>query len=74
MPTSFSATSNYSLDSVLDSAAKNASSDMAASALDLPVTALAGVGPKVAEQLTQLGIARIFDLLLHLPRDYEDRS
>ena len=74
MPTSFSATSNYSLDSVLDSAAKNASSDMAASALDLPVTALAGVGPKVAEQLTQLGITRIFDLLLHLPRDYEDRS
>jgi len=44
------------------------------SALDMPVTALAGVGPKVAEQLTQLGIVRIFDLLLHLPRDYEDRS
>ena len=44
------------------------------SALDMPVTALAGVGPKVAEQLTQLGIASIFDLLLHLPRDYEDRS
>ena len=44
------------------------------SALDMPVTALAGVGPKVAEQLTQLGVARIFDLLLHLPRDYEDRS
>ncbi|OLF36795.1 MULTISPECIES: ATP-dependent DNA helicase RecG [unclassified Psychrobacter] len=45
-----------------------------ASALDMPVTALAGVGPKVAEQLTQLSITRIFDLLLHLPRDYEDRS
>ncbi|MGM8899609.1 MULTISPECIES: ATP-dependent DNA helicase RecG [unclassified Psychrobacter] len=45
-----------------------------ASALDMPVTALAGVGPKVSEQLTQLGITRIFDLLLHLPRDYEDRS
>ncbi len=44
------------------------------SAIDMPVTALAGVGPKVAEQLAQLGIARIFDLLLHLPRDYEDRS
>ncbi|MFZ2844878.1 ATP-dependent DNA helicase RecG [Psychrobacter sp.] len=44
------------------------------SALDMPVTALAGVGPKVAEQLAQLGIVRIFDLLLHLPRDYEDRS
>lgn len=44
------------------------------STLDMPVTALAGVGPKVAEQLMQLGIVRIFDLLLHLPRDYEDRS
>ncbi|MBP2279742.1 ATP-dependent DNA helicase RecG [Psychrobacter sp. PL19] len=44
------------------------------SALDMPVTALAGVGPKVAEQLMQLGIARVFDLLLHLPRAYEDRS
>jgi ATP-dependent DNA helicase RecG len=28
----------------------------------------------VAEQLAQLNIKRIFDLLLHLPRDYEDRS
>ena len=49
-------------------------SDMPVSALDMPVTALAGVGAKVAEQLAQLGIVRIFDLLLHLPRDYEDRS
>ena len=49
-------------------------SDVTASALDMPVTALAGVGPKVAEQLAQLNIKRIFDLLLHLPRDYEDRS
>lgn len=44
------------------------------SALDMPVTALAGVGSKIAEQLAQLGIVRIFDLLLHLPRAYEDRS
>ena len=50
------------------------SSGMPVSALDMPVTALAGVGSKVAEQLAQLGIERIFDLLLHLPRDYEDRS
>lgn len=49
-------------------------SELPMSALDMPVTALAGVGPKVADQLTQLGVARIFDLLLHLPRDYEDRS
>jgi ATP-dependent DNA helicase RecG len=40
----------------------------------MPVTALAGVGVKVAEQLEQLSIKRIFDLLLHLPRAYEDRS
>ncbi|WP_228293235.1 ATP-dependent DNA helicase RecG [Psychrobacter sp. K31L] len=49
-------------------------SEQPLSALDMPVTALAGVGSKVAEQLAQLGIIRIFDLLLHLPRDYEDRS
>lgn len=49
-------------------------SDRPVSALDIPVTALAGVGAKVAEQLAQLNIKRIFDLLLHLPRDYEDRS
>ncbi|MGP4864904.1 ATP-dependent DNA helicase RecG [Psychrobacter sp. T6-5] len=48
--------------------------DVPLSALDMPVTALAGVGTKVAEQLAQLDIKRIFDLLLHLPRDYEDRS
>ena len=48
--------------------------DLPPSALDMPVTALAGVGAKVAEQLAQLNIKRIFDLLLHLPRDYEDRS
>ena len=48
--------------------------DVPLSALDMPVTALAGVGTKVAEQLAQLNIKRIFDLLLHLPRDYEDRS
>ena len=70
MPTSLSPTSAYSS----NSASKQAVSDGIASAIDLPVTALAGVGPKVAEQLSQLGISRIFDLLLHLPRDYEDRS
>ena len=43
-------------------------------ALDMLVSALPGVGPKVADQLAQLDIVRIFDLLLHLPRGYEDRS
>ncbi|TXD96266.1 ATP-dependent DNA helicase RecG [Psychrobacter frigidicola] len=52
----------------------NLTAGHAPSSLDMPVIALAGVGPKVAEQLAQLGIVRIFDLLLHLPRDYEDRS
>ena len=64
------------------SASRPAALDMSApmhkghapSSLDMPVTALAGVGVKVAEQLAQLGIERIFDLLLHLPRNYEDRS
>ena len=42
--------------------------------VNLPVNALAGVGTKVAEQLAQLEITRVFDLLMHLPRDYEDRS
>ncbi len=43
-------------------------------AIDLSVSALAGVGSKIEGQLAQLGISRLFDLLLHLPRDYEDRS
>lgn len=67
MPTSVSRTTTLN-------SADPIRSEMPVSALDMPVTALAGVGPKVAEQLSQLGIARIFDLLLHLPRDYEDRS
>ena len=66
MPTSTSPSLAYSSD--------HFKSDLPVSALDMPVTALAGVGLKVAEQLAQLNIKRIFDLLLHLPRDYEDRS
>lgn len=49
-------------------------STQAASAVDLPVHVLAGVGSQIEGQLEQLGIQRLFDLLLHLPRDYEDRS
>ncbi|WP_296405249.1 ATP-dependent DNA helicase RecG [Psychrobacter sp.] len=45
-----------------------------ATAVDLPVHVLAGVGSKIEGQLEQLSIKRLFDLLLHLPRDYEDRS
>ena len=54
--------------------AANSATANAPPAVDLPVSALAGVGVKVEGQLAQLHIARIFDLLLHLPRDYEDRS
>ncbi|UZA06961.1 ATP-dependent DNA helicase RecG [Moraxella bovis] len=39
-----------------------------------PITALAGVGQPLAKKLAELNIHRIFDLLMHLPRDYEDRS
>lgn len=42
--------------------------------IHLPVTALSGVGQALAGRLAELGIHRIFDMLLHLPRDYEDRS
>ncbi|MDO4700123.1 MAG: ATP-dependent DNA helicase RecG [Moraxella sp.] len=41
---------------------------------NLPVSALTGVGLALATRLADLGIYRIFDLLMHLPRDYEDRS
>lgn len=65
---------SVSVNASLPSAADHFRSELPLSALDMPVTALAGVGLKVAEQLAQLNIKRIFDLLLHLPRDYEDRS
>ncbi|NIP72122.1 MAG: ATP-dependent DNA helicase RecG [Gammaproteobacteria bacterium] len=44
-------------------------------ALDrLPVTALRGVGPRVAERLQRLAIRTVQDLLFHLPLRYEDRT
>ncbi|MDO4897636.1 MAG: ATP-dependent DNA helicase RecG [Moraxella sp.] len=39
-----------------------------------PITALTGVGQALANKLAELDIHRIFDLLMHLPKDYEDRS
>jgi ATP-dependent DNA helicase RecG len=39
-----------------------------------PVTELKGVGAKVAEQLTKLGIHSVQDMLFHLPLRYEDRT
>ena len=38
------------------------------------VTALKGVGSKVAERLEKLGISQIQDLLFHLPLRYQDRT
>jgi ATP-dependent DNA helicase RecG len=43
------------------------------SPLQLPVTAVRGVGPERAAQLARLGIHTVEDLLLHRPRRYEDR-
>lgn len=40
----------------------------------LAVTALPGVGPKLAERLARLGIDSAEDVLLHLPLRYQDRS
>ncbi|MGM9540415.1 ATP-dependent DNA helicase RecG [Anaerovibrio sp.] len=38
------------------------------------IESLKGVGPKKAQQLHGLGIFRLFDLLTHFPRAYEDQS
>ncbi|WP_221075629.1 ATP-dependent DNA helicase RecG [Agarivorans aestuarii] len=40
----------------------------------LPITALKGVGDKLAEKLLRLHIRNVGDLLLHLPLRYEDRT
>ncbi len=46
---------------------------MHSSELDNPVETLSGIGPKRAALLAGMGIATIGDLLLHLPREYQDR-
>ena len=40
----------------------------------IPVTELAGVGPKKAEGLTELDIETVLDLVMHYPRRYIDRT
>ncbi|HEY5716673.1 MAG TPA: ATP-dependent DNA helicase RecG, partial [Psychromonas sp.] len=40
----------------------------------IPVTALKGVGIKVAEKLAKLGLHSVSDLLFHLPLHYQDRT
>jgi ATP-dependent DNA helicase RecG len=39
-----------------------------------PITALKGVGAKVAEKLANLGLRTVQDVLFHLPHRYEDRT
>ena len=39
-----------------------------------PITALKGVGAKVAEKLQNLGLRTVQDVLFHLPHRYEDRT
>lgn len=41
---------------------------------DLPVTQLRAVGPKLSEQLGEMGIATVLDLIEHYPRRYHDRT
>ena len=40
----------------------------------MPITALKGVGAKVAEKLAKLGLLTVQDALFHLPLRYEDRT
>jgi len=40
----------------------------------MTLTALHGVGPKLAEKINDLGIHQVTDLLFHLPMRYEDRT
>ena len=39
-----------------------------------PVTILKGVGPRIAERLTAIGVETIQDVLFHLPLRYQDRT
>lgn len=40
----------------------------------MPLTALKGVGPRLAERLAKLGLHCVEDLLFHLPTRYQDRT
>ena len=41
---------------------------------EAPLSALSGVGPRVADKLAAYGLLRVQDLWLHLPLRYEDRT
>jgi ATP-dependent DNA helicase RecG len=40
--------------------------------LEVPVTTVSGVGPRLAERLSRLGLRTVRDLLEHIPRSYLD--
>jgi ATP-dependent DNA helicase RecG len=42
--------------------------------LSVPVTAISGIGASASQKLARLGIHTAADLLLHYPRDWEDRE
>src|SRR3954454_12559123 len=44
------------------------------SALDVSLTSLSGVGPKLAEAAAEAGIATLGDLLLRFPHSHRDRT
>src|SRR5829696_6673975 len=44
------------------------------STLDVSLTALSGVGPKLAEAAVEAGIATLGDLLLRFPHSHRDRT
>ena len=46
----------------------------AATLVELPVSTLKGVGPKMTQRLRNLGIEQIQDVLFHLPLRYQDRT
>ncbi len=48
--------------------------DMTVTVDRIPVTALHGVGPRLADKLALLDISTVQDLLFHLPLRYQDRT
>ena len=50
------------------------STDITSDPMNLSVTTLKGVGPRVAEKLTRLELHTLQDVLFHLPLRYQDRT